>query len=273
MAHDGSKQNLESRIPADVQPDISVTLGLDYPIEITAWKSVLKVRTNGVFEEVLTDEKEVETFGKLLTYALKQYEEHYSKPFVLAGVCPDSLEDYPNDPLFDGWERRPTQPRVEGSWRGDLPMWPGFDCVGFIRWIYTNQGFDLFKGKKKTANEYLEELASEGKVQRPYKLEDVEGIAKPGDILFKCDPKTGKAKHMMMYLANGLILECAGSKTQDYDNITGEEWTEWAQATRGRRNSEDNIVGDIDRGGIQIDHISKYSDYKIAVYRPSPPKG
>ncbi len=196
---------------------------------------------------------------ELLGFALNQYNEHYSKPFVWGGVSPSTLEEQSNDPFQTQIPRYKKQPK--GSWREGLPMEPGFDCVGFLRWVYGNQGYELFQDKKMRADEYREGLDT---AANQFGLNNILDAAQPGDILFKCDPKTSKATHGMIYLGAGLILECAGNKEPDYNNVPAEEWERWRALTKGRMNSDKEEVTDIDRGGLKISHISEYSNYKIA---------
>ncbi|MBU0628156.1 MAG: C40 family peptidase [Nanoarchaeota archaeon] len=205
---------------------------------------------------------------KVITFAVDETLKHYSKPFMWGGVSPLTLEEQPNDPFYPSYTRYPAQPK--GSWREGLPMEPGFDCIGFLRWIYGNNGSNMFNDKKKTANEYMQLMEA---VPSDYNLDNILKEAKPGDILFKCDPETGKAIHGMMYLGNGLMIESAGAKEPDHKNIPETEWSRWRELAHGKINSENQPVSDVDRGGIQINHISKYSHYKIAIATPDILKG
>jgi peptidoglycan DL-endopeptidase LytE len=90
---------------------------------------------------------------------------------------------------------------IHYDWGGTSPA-TGFDCSGFIQYIFTTHGISL----PRTASE-------QAKVGRPVARSQLQ----PGDLMFFVDTyshKTNAVTHVALYIGNGNVIESSSVRNQ-----------------------------------------------------------
>ena len=95
----------------------------------------------------------------------------------------------------------------------------GFDCSGFTRWVYAQNGIDL----PRSSSEQFQ-------IGRPVAKEDV----KPGDLLIYKRYRNSKATHVGIYVGNGKYIHSPskGKTVQENEAFTGSAGARFLGARR-----------------------------------------
>lgn len=199
-----------------------------------------------------------EPANEFVRVALRGYEKYRHLPYVWAGESPFEYEETIKDPFFGGVCVTKKQPPE--NWRAGQPTVPGFDCSGWLWYVGKKAGKRPFTDVRATVEGYRTYPSAEriwdGKCST-----GIEEKMKPGDLLFLM--KGEKAYHMVLYLGGGEIMESSGTEIPDYENIPTEEWNRWREYAEPERHGKT----DMDRGGLQISPLSKYSGKNVSVRR------
>ncbi len=185
----------------------------------------------------------------IIAAAERVYQRAKALPYVWGGEALDA-EAMRAHPSYS-----PRQPA--GSWRAGLATVPGVDCSGLVHCIRVEAGKEA-PADRKSAEGYRRTLA-EVLPSGSYSVEQLSAAVRPGDHLFVMGNK--KATHIALVIGNGRILESAGTEQPDYAAVPPLEWESW------RAQAEPRHKTDADRGGPQINALSKYADRRIAVGR------
>ncbi|MBN2052295.1 C40 family peptidase [Candidatus Woesearchaeota archaeon] len=105
---------------------------------------------------------------------------------------------------------------------------PGFDCSGFLWWVYKHAGLKDFNVRKGTEYEtYAKEKGYElicGPSAQTCTLDLVKEKAQPGDVLFKHASASSSPNHVAIYIGNGNIMDSSGDKNGIDKQPLPEKW-------------------------------------------------
>ena len=253
-----------------IQEQIKVTefnKKLSKPLLISLNDSLLCV---GDRKYVFESRQQRDRVYSILAYAADVYARWFNLPWEWGGVRPEPIEAEGFDPFVDNQKRYSKQPPGEAT--SGIPMVGGFDCSGFVRYILGEFRIGSFPVLKKKIVEYLSEagdICTEiGKVSLDAEYDQfVWAKCLPHDVIVLKNNNGNtmySENHMSLYIGDGYVLECNRKKKPYFDLVPNEEWKRWQRVSKGREDKPGTPLTDWDRGGIQINRLSKTCEKKRA---------
>ncbi|MBN2457737.1 C40 family peptidase [Candidatus Woesearchaeota archaeon] len=157
------------------------------------------------------------TTGRCVAQIAEKYAGLYSSlPYVYGGESPYSYEDtigfqkLEPDGLFKGVVVERYQPAGNGKHTGK-PYMPGFDCSGFVWWVFKHAG--MLEHRTTAAGYYEYAKKNWGLVCEGIGChEDIEDIAEPGDVMFIHPCEERGVCHIGIYVGSNRIVESTGTE-------------------------------------------------------------
>jgi len=228
-----SRVNYDYQLDKDANTNHLVIRGLtnnSVPIKIVYEETVIEEKL--ISEDTFIEEEPITKCcdGACVVEVADTYYDRYGSgspsnlPYVWGGETPYNVEQTrkktkDSESFFYGVSVTPEQPGK------GIPTVPGFDCSGFVWWVYKHADMPDFKRVRMAAGGY-EDIAKKkgynqicGSNTGQCTLEDIEKNAEPGDLLFIHNPD-----HIAIYLGNGQIIDSSSSQNGIDKRPVPESW-------------------------------------------------
>lgn len=156
-------------------------------------------------------------------------------PYVWGGATPYPIqqtlkeqEDNGKDSFFYGTEIYTVQPAGNDKRSGQLTI-PGFDCSGFVWWVYKHAELTDFSAR--TGAGAYETLAKQkgyaqicGFQSKACTSEIINNEAQPGDLIFKYNDQNTEVGHVAIYAGSSKIIDSSGDRDGIDKRALPESW-------------------------------------------------
>jgi len=148
-------------------------------------------------------------------------------PYVWGGVTPYPIEETKKDQkekgrnsFFYGVPIHTYQP--SGNKRSGRLTVPGFDCSGFVWWVYKHADLKDFEDVKRSSSQLEQFARQKGYVaicsspatctKSFFEKSTAQNKAQPGDLIFKYDSNNRDVGHVAVYVGDKQIIDSSGTK-------------------------------------------------------------